>query len=117
MSDQDHAIGLQSAAARNRYDRGFQAPVICARQHDLERVRARRPLPQLPLTLGNAVIAITEEDNRLFPDRPVTERKAAVSTGLMNLIGPCVGAIPMCQPLPSRSSAQTPMPAGRPPNL
>ena len=31
-------------------------------------------LPQVPLTLGNAVIAITEENNRLFPDRPVTER-------------------------------------------
>lgn len=53
-------------------------------------------LPQLPLTLGNAVLAITEENNRLFPDRPVTERKVAVSTGLMNLIGPCIGAIPMC---------------------
>jgi hypothetical protein len=26
-------------------------------------------LPQVPLTLGNAVIAITEENNRLFPDR------------------------------------------------
>jgi hypothetical protein len=28
-------------------------------------------LPQIPLTLGNAVIAITEENNRLFPDNPV----------------------------------------------
>jgi hypothetical protein len=28
-------------------------------------------LPQVPLTLGNAVIAITEENNRLFPARPV----------------------------------------------
>ncbi len=25
-------------------------------------------LPQVPLTLGNAIIAITEENNRLFPD-------------------------------------------------
>src|SRR5690349_16396493 len=30
-------------------------------------------LPQVPLTLGNAVIAITEENNRLFPQRPVSE--------------------------------------------
>ncbi len=29
-------------------------------------------LPQIPLTLGNAVIAITAENNELFPDRPVT---------------------------------------------
>jgi hypothetical protein len=53
-------------------------------------------LPQLPLTLGNAVIAITEENNRLFPDRPVTERKVAVSTGVMNLLGAPLGAVPMC---------------------
>jgi MFS superfamily sulfate permease-like transporter len=53
-------------------------------------------LPQVPLTLGNAVIAITEENNRLFPDRPVTERKVAISTGLMNLGGAVLGGVPMC---------------------
>jgi MFS superfamily sulfate permease-like transporter len=53
-------------------------------------------LPQVPLTLGNAVIAVTEENNRLFPDRPVSERKVAVSTGLMNLFGASVGGVPMC---------------------
>ena len=53
-------------------------------------------LPQIPLTLGNAVIAITEENNRLFPDRPVTEKKVAISTGLMNLLGPLMGGVPMC---------------------
>jgi len=53
-------------------------------------------LPQVPLTLGNAIIAITEENNRLFPDRPVTEKKVAVSTGVMNLLGPLIGAVPMC---------------------
>jgi len=53
-------------------------------------------LPQVPLTLGNAIIAITEENNRLFPDRQVTEKKAAISTGIMNLLGPLVGGVPMC---------------------
>jgi MFS superfamily sulfate permease-like transporter len=53
-------------------------------------------LPQVPLTLGNALIAIGEENNRLFPDRPVTERAVAVSTGLMNLAGAAVGGVPMC---------------------
>ncbi|HKK14669.1 MAG TPA: putative sulfate/molybdate transporter [Gammaproteobacteria bacterium] len=53
-------------------------------------------LPQIPLTLGNAFIAIHEENNRLFPDRPVTERQVAVSTGLMNLASPLVGGVPMC---------------------
>jgi predicted benzoate:H+ symporter BenE len=29
-------------------------------------------LPQVPLTLGNAIVAVTDENNRLFPDRPVS---------------------------------------------
>ena len=53
-------------------------------------------LPQVPLTLGNAIIAITEENNSLFPQRPVSERKVALSTGVMNLLGPLVGGVPMC---------------------
>jgi len=53
-------------------------------------------LPQLPLTFGNALIAITEENNRLFPDRPVTERKVSFSTGVMNLWSSAIGGIPMC---------------------
>jgi len=47
-------------------------------------------LPQVPLTLGNAIIAITEETTAWFPDRQVTEKKIAVSTGIMNLLGPIV---------------------------
>lgn len=53
-------------------------------------------LPQVPLTLGNAVIAITEENNRLFPRRPVNEGKISTSTGLMNLLSASVGGVPMC---------------------
>jgi predicted benzoate:H+ symporter BenE len=53
-------------------------------------------LPQLPLTFGNALIAITDENNHLFPDRPVTERRVAFSTGLMNLWSSAIGGIPMC---------------------
>jgi MFS superfamily sulfate permease-like transporter len=53
-------------------------------------------LPQLPLTLGNAVIAVSAENNRLFPQRPVTEGRVATSTGLMNLFSGVVGGVPMC---------------------
>jgi len=53
-------------------------------------------LPQIPLTLGNAVIAITEENNRLFANRPVTESNISTSTGLMNLMSAGVGGVPMC---------------------
>jgi MFS superfamily sulfate permease-like transporter len=53
-------------------------------------------LPQLPLTLGNAIIAIHEENNRLFPDRSVTENRIARSTGLMNLASAVLGGVPLC---------------------
>ena len=53
-------------------------------------------IPQIPLTLGNAVIAITAENNEHFPDRPVTEKKIAISQGIMNLVSPLFGGIPMC---------------------
>lgn len=53
-------------------------------------------LPQVPLTLGNAVIAIKEENNRLFPHAPVTERGVSVSTGVMNLFSSAVGGVPAC---------------------
>jgi len=53
-------------------------------------------LPQLPLTFGNAYLSITEENNRLFPDRPVSARSVAYTTGLMNLGSSLVGGIPMC---------------------
>lgn len=53
-------------------------------------------IPQLPLTLGNACIAVVAENNDHFPDRPVTERKVATSMGIMNLFSPMIGGIPMC---------------------
>jgi MFS superfamily sulfate permease-like transporter len=53
-------------------------------------------LPQLPLTFGNAILAIKEENNRLFPERTVSERQVSLSTGLMNLFGASIGGVPMC---------------------
>jgi len=53
-------------------------------------------LPQFPATLGNAIVGVRAENNRLFPDRPVTDRGVAVSTGAMNLFGSAVGGVPMC---------------------
>lgn len=53
-------------------------------------------LPQLPLTLGNAIIATADENNRLFPDRPVDENRLSASTGVLNLFSASTGGIPMC---------------------
>ncbi len=53
-------------------------------------------LPQLPLTLSNAIIAVKEENNRLFSERPVSEKGVSISTGIMNLLAPMIGGVPMC---------------------
>lgn len=53
-------------------------------------------LPQLPLTFGNAYLSITEENNKLFPDRPVSQKAVAYSTGLMNIGASAIGGVPMC---------------------
>lgn len=53
-------------------------------------------LPQLPLTLGNAVLAPVEFNNREFPQRPVSGRQLALSTGLINCLGSLFGGVPMC---------------------
>jgi len=53
-------------------------------------------IPQVPLSLGNACIAVVAENNDIFPDRPVTERRVATSMGIMNLFAPIIGGIPMC---------------------
>lgn len=53
-------------------------------------------LPQIPLTLGNAIIGTKEENNRLFPDRPITVKGISISTGLMNLFSAGIGGVPLC---------------------
>lgn len=53
-------------------------------------------LPQAALTLGNAIVATVEENNHLFPDRPITVRTIAIDHGIMNLVGTAIGGVPMC---------------------
>jgi MFS superfamily sulfate permease-like transporter len=53
-------------------------------------------LPQIALTLGNAIIATVEENNTLFPDRRITVKAVAVDHGIMNLVGTSLGGVPMC---------------------
>lgn len=53
-------------------------------------------LPQVPLTLGNAVMAPVEFNNREFPEQATSERKVVVSTGVINTLGSMIGGVPMC---------------------
>ncbi len=55
-------------------------------------------LPQLPMTLGNAVLAYTDLSKEYFGDRSekVTNRKACVSMALANFISFFLGGMPLC---------------------
>ena len=53
-------------------------------------------LPQAPLTLGNAIIGTAEENNELFPGRPVKVKTIAVDHGFMNILSATIGGIPLC---------------------
>lgn len=53
-------------------------------------------LPQAALTLGNAIVATVDENNTLFPHRPITVRTIAIDHGIMNLVGTSLGGVPMC---------------------
>ncbi|KAK9795547.1 hypothetical protein WJX73_003922 [Symbiochloris irregularis] len=53
-------------------------------------------LPQIPLTLLNSVVAVCQLANDKFPDRPASPRMVAISVGIMNVIGPWLGALPCC---------------------
>lgn len=78
---------------------GFKLPVFSLPMitwNDLVTGTLLFTIPQIPLTLGNAVIAIVAENNELYPDRKVTEKKIAISQGIMNLVSPLFGGIPMC---------------------
>lgn len=53
-------------------------------------------LAQIPLTATNAVIATSVLISEYWPDRRVSNRQLAFNMGVMNLLFPFVGGMPMC---------------------
>jgi hypothetical protein len=53
-------------------------------------------LPQIPLSLGNSVLATRQLAEDLFPDRRFTMRKIGLTYALMNLVNPWFGGVPTC---------------------
>jgi xanthine/uracil/vitamin C permease (AzgA family) len=53
-------------------------------------------LPQLPLSLGNSILATRQIAEDLFPKQPITVRKISLTYSLMNLINPLFGGVPTC---------------------
>lgn len=55
-------------------------------------------IPQIPMTLGNAVMAYTDLSKTYFKEDSsrVTNRAACISMGLANLMGAFLGGMPLC---------------------
>ena len=53
-------------------------------------------LPQIPLSLGNSILATKQIAHDYFPDRLLTVRKISFTYALMNLINPALGGFPVC---------------------
>lgn len=53
-------------------------------------------IPQLPLLLGNSILATRQVAEDFFPERPLTIRRISFTYSLMNLVNPWLGGIPTC---------------------
>jgi len=53
-------------------------------------------LPQIPLSLGNSILATRQVTYDLFPQRPITVEKISFTYALMNLINPFLSGLPTC---------------------
>ena len=53
-------------------------------------------LPQIPLSLGNSILATRQIAHDLFPDRAVSVRRIGLTYSLMNLAAPLLSGLPVC---------------------
>lgn len=53
-------------------------------------------IPQIPLSLGNSVLATRQIAEDLFPERGITVRKLSLTYAAMNLVNPWFGGVPTC---------------------
>jgi hypothetical protein len=56
----------------------------------------RAGFAQIPLTATNAVIATAALIKIYWPDRAITEKQLSINMGVMNLIAPFFGGMPLC---------------------
>lgn len=76
---------------------GFRLPQPhLPRWHDVWQGFLLLALPQIPLSLGNSILATRQVAEDLFPERRLTVRSIGLSYSVMNLINPFFGGIPTC---------------------
>lgn len=78
-------------------DIGFTLPPITSISlNDIYKGMILVGIAQIPLTLTNAVIAVTALLKDYFPEKPVSEKKLLFNMGIANVIVPFFGGFPMC---------------------
>jgi hypothetical protein len=53
-------------------------------------------LPQIPLSLGNSILATRQIAEDLFPSKQITVRKLSFTYAAMNVVNPFLGGVPTC---------------------
>jgi xanthine/uracil/vitamin C permease (AzgA family) len=64
--------------------------------HDITTGFILLALPQIPLSLGNSILATRQVSEDLFPERAPTIRKISATYSIMNLINPFFSGVPTC---------------------
>ncbi len=70
----------------------FQVPALT----DIKQGFLTLALIQVPLSIGNSILAAAQTSKDLFPDRAPSMRKISFTYSAMNLINPFFGGIPTC---------------------
>ena len=95
------AYSLLSSGRVPHFDPALWSPDLNGSVFDLAAIGSALVLlviPQIPLTLGNAVVAVVDLEHRYFPleARKVDARSISYSAGIANVVtGACTG-MPMC---------------------
>jgi MFS superfamily sulfate permease-like transporter len=76
---------------------GFSLPEVHVPSfQDISRGFVLLALPQIPLSLGNSILATRQGIEDFFPQRRVAVRKISLTYSLMNLVAPFLSGIPVC---------------------
>ncbi len=76
---------------------GFDLPPVTGfRPGEIWQTLLLAGFAQIPLTVTNATIATSSLIRTYWPEKPVSERRLSLNQGLMNLIVPFFGGMPMC---------------------
>ena len=71
-------------------------PITSFRLEDVWQALLLAGFAQIPLTATNAVMATSSLIKTYWPDKRVTERQLSLNMGIMNLILPFFGGMPLC---------------------